>query len=460
MTAFRRTSSNFALERAVELARAFSKPLVVLEALRVDYPHASDRLHRFVIEGMRDNARALASRRVSYFPYVETAPGAGQGLVATLARDSCAIVTDDCPAFFLPRMLARAAATVRVRVEAVDSNGLLPMRAVPDPLKTARSFRAHMQRTLRTHLADWPSPIAWDALASPVPIPKAVAARWPPVPRRVLDHPDGLIARLPIDHGVGPAAMEGGPLAGRNALQRFVADRLGSYAGESRHPDVEGTSGLSPYLHFGHVSAHDVFSAVMTTERWTSRRLAPPSGGRRDGWWGVSAGAEAFLDQLLVWRELALNMCVTRPDDYGSYRSLPAWAQATLARHADDARPWIYSRRALETAGTHDALWNAAERQLVRDGWMHNYLRMLWGKKIVEWSPTPQTALARMIAIMNRYAVDGRDPNSYAGYLWTLGRYDRPWGPERPIFGTVRYMSSESARRKLHVRKFLAKYRP
>jgi deoxyribodipyrimidine photo-lyase len=201
-----------------------------------------------------------------------------------------------------------------------------------------------------------------------------------------------------------------------------------------------------------------VFSAVMTAERWTTRKLGRAATGARQGWWGVPAGAEAFLDQLITWRELGFNMCATRPRDPARFSSLPGWAIATLERHARDRRRWIYSRDQLASAATHDAVWNAAQRQLTRDGWMHNYLRMLWGKKILEWSASPEEALETMTAIMNEQALDGCDPNSYSGYFWTLGRYDRPWAPERPIFGTVRYMSSDNTRRKLKMTNFMEEY--
>ncbi len=150
-------------------------------------------------------------------------------------------------------------------------------------------------------------------------------------------------------------------------------------------------------------------------------------------------------------------MCQKR-DDYDQYESLPDWAQATLAKHAGDPRKFVYSLAELAAARTHDPLWNAAQRQLLADGRMHNYLRMLWGKKILEWSPSPRAALSQMIELNDKYALDGRDPNSYSGIFWTLGRYDRPWGPERPIFGTVRYMSSDNTARKLDVKGYLARH--
>jgi deoxyribodipyrimidine photo-lyase len=461
MTAFRRLSSNFALQHAADQARHFGRPLVILEALRSDYPFASDRLHRFVINGMAEHARALADTPVTYFPYVEPAPGAGRGLLATLARHAVVVVTDDYPCFFLPRMVAAAAAGIDARLEVVDSNGLMPMRATGRTFVTAFSFRAHLQRELPAQLVEWPVPLDLSDLPAPPAslVDEAVTSRWRPTPLADLDRPDTLIASLPIDHAVRTAPMRGGSGPARAALRLFANERLARYADDHSHPDAHGTSGLSPWLHFGHLSAHEVFEAIMTAERWTSRKLTGSAGGARAGWWHASAGAEAFLDQLITWRELGFNMCATRPDDYASFDSLPAWAQTTLDAHASDPRQYLYTFDEFEQARTHDEVWNAAQRQLTRDGWMHNYLRMLWAKKILEWSSSPREALATMIALMDKHAVDGRDPNSYTGYCWTLGRYDRPWAPERPIFGTIRYMSSANTVKKLRMKNYLATYR-
>ena len=250
--------------------------------------------------------------------------------------------------------------------------------------------------------------------------------------------------------------MRGGSDAAAGTLSRFLDAGLPHYADHHNHPDANCTSRLSPYLHFGHISVHQVFAALMTRERWTTRRLAKRGGGAREGWWGVSASAEAFLDQLVVWRELAYNGCEWTPG-FSRYASVPDWAKHTLAAHASDRRPHRYGFATLDAAATHDEVWNAAQRQLKAEGWFHGYLRMLWGKKILEWSPGPEAALDRMARLMDRYSLDGRDPNSYAGYTWVLGRYDRPW-PERPIFGTVRTMTSASARRKLRMKEFLLKY--
>jgi deoxyribodipyrimidine photo-lyase len=235
-----------------------------------------------------------------------------------------------------------------------------------------------------------------------------------------------------------------------------VTERLPKYVEDHSDPDTEATSGLSPYLHFGHISAHDVFETVMTAERWTSRKLGTGRRGQREGWWGASVNAEAFLDQLITWREVGYNMCALQPDDYDHFDSLPAWARATLDKHAADTREFTYTRDQFMSADTHDPVWNAAQLQLAATGTCHNYMRMLWGKKILEWTASPDEALETMIDVMNRFALDGRNPNSYTGYCWTLGRYDRPWAPEREIFGVIRFMSSANTVKKLRMKKYLA----
>ena len=462
MIAARRASWNFALDRAIAHARTLDKPLIVFEALEADYPWASDRLHAFVIDGMADNAAAFAKSPVTYFPYVEPKPGGGRGLLEALANAACVVVTDDFPSFFLPRLVAAAAARLDVRLEAVDSNGLLPMSAADKAFSTAASFRRFVQKELPGHLRVVPeaTPLARLRLPTLSALPEPVASRWPAITARVLANSTSAVAALPIDHAVPVAAMRGGSTAGRDTLRHFVTRKLSGYAELNSEPESDQTSHLSPYLHFGHVSAHQVFDSVMGHEGWSVRRVIGKKVlGAREGWWEVSASAERFLDQVVTWRELGYNMCVRRPDDYASYDSLPQWARDSLEEHRRDKRPFLYDRDAFERGATHDRLWNAAQGQLRRDGWMHNYMRMLWGKKILEWSKTPQEALDHMTAIMNRWSLDGRNPNSYSGYFWTLGRYDRPW-PERDVFGVIRYMSSANTARKFSVKNYIEEFAP
>ena len=453
----RRARSNFALDRAVAWADALRKPLLVLEALRCDYRWASDRFHQFVIDGMRDNAQAFARARVSYYPYLEPTPRASRGLLETLASRAALVVTDRSPVFDLADLVAAAARRIRGRLEEVDSYGVVPLDAPASVFPTAYAFRRYLQRTLPDFLEQRPaSELTARDRRMAGPLPDEVRARWPSADAWWTR--DDSLASLPLDHAVGAVETRGGSVAAADRLQAFLQTGLARYAETRAHPDEAVTSGLSPYLHFGHVSSHDVLQAVLDHEAWNPSRLATKASGAREGWWGLTANAEAFLDQVITWRELGGNG--TRLARYTEYDTLPVWAQTTLARHASDPRPALYSLETFAAAETHDPLWNAAQRQLAREGVMHNYLRMLWGKKILEWTPTPQDALAVMIDLNNRYALDGRDPNSYSGIFWVLGRYDRPWGPERPVFGTIRYMTSESAARKLRLKTYLERYGP
>ncbi|HEU4723901.1 MAG TPA: deoxyribodipyrimidine photolyase [Candidatus Eisenbacteria bacterium] len=455
----RRPRWNFGLQRAVEWAERLRKPIVILEALRCDYPWASDRFHRFILDGMAANARAFEGRPVLYYPYVEPALGAGKGLLAALAARAAVVVTDDFPAFMIPRMTDAAARRIETRFESVDSNGLFPMRATETVFPTAYAFRRHLQRALPQHLREFPEadPFAGANLLPAPVIPNEIARRWPAATAALLAGDAAALAALPIDHTVGVAPMRGGAAVASEVVGRFVAERLARYPEDRNEPELEGTSGLSPYLHFGHVAAHEVFAAVAAHQEWSTDRLAARATGQRADWWGMSEAAEAFLDQLITWRELGYNFCAHR-EDYDRYESLPDWARRTLEKHASDPRPRVYTVDELEAARTHDPLWNAAMNQMKREGWFHNYLRMLWGKKILEWSDSPRAALEAMIHLMNKWSLDGRNPNSYSGYAWTLGRYDRAWGPERPIFGTIRYMSSDNTARKFRVKEYIRKY--
>ena len=456
-TAARRTAHNFGLQHAIHHANLLGKPLLVLEALQVNYPFASERLHKLMLDGMAENRVIFAQHGVQHFAYVEPRPAAARGLLLALAQHAAVVVTDDAPQGFLPRMVQAAAQKLPVRLEAVDSVGLLPRSVAGRSFATAHAFRTFLQRALPPELEQFPQaqPLAALQVRVPVALDAAILARWPQATAEVLA--GRTLGQLPIDHTVLPPATRGGARAADALLAAFVATRLTRYPEDRNHPDRDGASGLSPYLHTGHLSPHAVFLALAAAEDWHPGRLGVPNRGARTGWWGLSAAAEAFVDQLVTWRELGHLEAAFTPR-YDEFATLPAWAQRTLQAHAHDPRPVLYTPEQLETAQTHDPLWNAAQRQLVQDGRMHNYLRMLWGKQILAWSPSPEDALAVMLRLNDRYALDGRDPNSVAGIQWVLGRYDRPWGPERPIFGTVRYMTSANTARKLETRQFVARY--
>lgn len=416
MTSARRTHASFALQRAVEWANALRKPLVVLEGLRDDYRWRSDRFDRFVTDGMHDNAARCAVVGIRYVAHV----GPGKGMLEAFARRACVVIADDSPAFFFPRMLAAApaAARVTVRFEAIDGNGVTPLRDAPRAFAMAFHYRRWLAPRLRGYLSDAPAidPLASLARVSAPDLEREVK-RWS--------------SALPRHSGRGGAESAHATLgAFTDALEHYPEDR--------NHPDRAATSGLSPYLHFGQIGAHEIVDAIG----------APFTLGGEDP-------RSAFLTQVLVWRELGFNFCAHR-EDYDRWESLPDWARATLEKHAKDPRKRLPFAR-LEAAESGDPLWDAAQRQLVREGVIHNYLRMLWGKRLIEWAPTPQRALEWAIELNNTHALDGRDPNSYSGIFWCFGRYDRPW-PESPVFGQVRRMTSASALKKLKVKEYLLRH--
>ncbi len=453
MIAARRPHSNYALSRAIELAREHQVGVIVLEPLRCDYPWASDRLHRFVIQGMIDNREAFADSPVRYYPYVEPTKRAGKGLLEALAARAVAVVTDEFPCFFLPRMMDAAGARIRVQFEQVDNSGLLPLHAPEREFTVAHSFRRWLQKYLRPHLDHPPAEQPLRGLRLPQPkLPAEITKRWAPTDLNTLD-----LSTLPIDHSVPPAPDRGGWKTARRNLANWLEHGLPRYA-ESRNDVADPVaSGLSPWLHFGHLSSWEILGALAKRENWAPDNMTGATDGKR-GWWGMSDNAEAFLDELVTWRELGYQWCHKHPGDYDRYESLPQFALETLRQHVRDSRQYLYTTDQFEAAATHDEIWNAAQRQLVGQGRIHNYLRMLWGKCIMAWSKTPQDALQTMIHLNNKYALDGRDPNSYSGIMWCLGRFDRAWGPERPVFGKVRYMTSASTRRKLNLDAYLARW--
>ena len=460
MIAFRRTRWNFSLQRAVEWSLELNKPLLVFEPLRVGYGWASERFHRFVVDGMADNKERFEKANATYYAYVEPFPDADKGLLATLVSKACVVITDDFPAFFIPRMIEAVSKSLPVCLEKVDSNGLLPMRATDKEFTAAQFFRRFLQKELPSHLSRLPEadPLKGKKLPDPVSVPTTVLKKWPALSPELLRGDPKALSDFEINHRVPPVERRGGPKEGSKTLSRFLDAKLSLYPENRNHPDEDGTSGLSPYLHFGHVSVHEIFQRLAEKEEWTPDHLQQKVTGGRAGWWHMSEAAEAFLDELITWREIGFNLCSLR-EDYARYESLPDWALKTLAAHAKDRRRYLYSLGDLEAAATHDPLWNAAQTQLLTEGRIHNYLRMVWGKKILEWTPSPPEALEVMIELNNKYALDGRDPNSYSGIFWCLGRYDRAWGPERPIFGKVRYMSSENTTRKLRLSEYMETYR-
>jgi deoxyribodipyrimidine photo-lyase len=310
-------------------------------------------------------------------------------------------------------------------VYAIDANGVVPMREMKQEEYAARTIRPKIHRLLPAYL--WP-------IEEINPKIKSATLELNFAEETSLENPNiaALLRGTSIDHSVAPSWLYRG---GRNeALQRlntFVSKRLKNYNQGRNITGEHWTSELSPYLHFGYISAMEVALAALHAD-------APAD------------CIDAFLEELIVRRELSYNFCHFNPK-HATIEALPAWARQTIFAHVKDERPHVYSPEQFEAAATHDEIWNLAQRELLATGKIHNYVRMLWGKKIIEWSATPQEALATMIRLHHRYALDGRNPNTYTGILWCFGKHDRAWGPQRPVFGLVRYMTSASTRRKINL---------
>ena len=419
----RRAESNHALAYAAELANQLRLPVLFYEGLTCSYPHANDRLHTFLLEGVAETARRLAKLGIGYVFHLRRRRADPNDALYRLAQDAAAIVTDDYPVFVATSHNTSVPPKTGVPYYAVDSSCIVPMYRLEKQEYAAYTIRPKIQRMLGDCL-------------KPVP-PVRVNHKWKgpaAVAHTVVDAENisALVSSCEIDHTVPPARdFRGGRAAAEQHLGHFLEHNLRRYAKHKNQPSERATSQLSPYLHFGHLSSLEVALAVRAYA--TEHKLI----------------ADEYLEELIVRRELAFNFALRSPV-IDSLDALPAWARTTLAKHAADRRDHSYTRDEFERAATHDALWNAAQREMLTRGVIHGYYRMYWGKKIIEWSRTPQDALATMLHIHDRYALDGRDPNTYANCLWCFGLHDRPWG-ERPAFGLIRYMSLDGMRRKTEV---------
>ena len=460
MVANRRLAYNYSLDRAIDYAIRLNKPLLVVESLAKGYPWSSPRFHHFVMKGMQDNIAVSDNVPLSYYPFVETDRCPQSGMLSAFSKNACLVITDDFPCFFIPQLLKIVGRTVPCRAEAIDSNGIMPMRVESRLFTTAYSFRRHCQKVLPAWLGQSPSPAPLLHLKLPMlkSLGDELRARWPSAEGRLAAGQTSWMQSVSTKFQTPVTQYAGGRNAALQNWKNFKARRLNAYHVLRNHVDENATSCLSPYLHFGHISTHEIVGDILEREGRTPDSLTSSTvDGRRAGWWRMSEPAEAFLDQLITWREIGFNRCANDPQ-YASFDTLPEWSLATLEKHRADARPYLYSMEEFDQALTHDPLWNAAQNQLRLDGVIHNYLRMLWGKKILHWSESPEAALGTMIELNNKYALDGRNPNSYSGIFWCLGRFDRAWGPERPVFGKVRYMTSENTARKYNVKSYIENY--
>jgi deoxyribodipyrimidine photo-lyase len=411
---------NAALDVAVAAGNELNKPVIVFFAPVPFYPYANLRHYRFLNAGIPDIAEALEKRNIGFvlrrFPEFSLLRFCDEVKAAL-------VVGDENPMREPESWRIEAARKLRIPFWTVDADVIVPSKLLEKAQYAAHIIRPRLEAHLEQFLVE--------------PTNAMTRVSW--------KKPKGILSLAPdfditqdwkLDRSVSPVSQwQAGSKEGLRLLVEFVKHKLPGYGTGRNKPENDHTSRLSPYLHFGHIGPLTIALAVRNSD-------AP------------KADKEAFLNQIITWRELSINLVRFNPD-YDNFECGEAWAHRTLAKHAKDRRPVVYTEAQLENAETHDPLWNAAQMQMVDTGWMHNYMRMYWAKKILEWSPSPAEAHGIAVRLNDKYELDGRDPNGYAGIAWSIvGKFDRPWF-ERPIFGQIRYMSGASTGKKFDSKKYI-----
>ena len=419
-----RARYNHALEYAVQQANKLGQMLLVGFGLMDDYPEANLRHYTFMLEGLTETSAALASRGIK----LVLRRGQPPEVALDLGRRASMIV---CDRGYLRhqrtwrKLVARQASCPVVQVE---SDVVVPVEVVSDKTEyAARTIRPKIHRHLASYLVAF----------------KQSKVKHPSLGLKVkgieLGDTEALLRKLNLDRSVPPVSdwLKGGTSRALERFDGFIRHRLKYYDQHSNQPQTNDISHMSPYLHFGQISPLQLALKISRVSD------------------SLQTVRDAYIEQLIVRRELAMNFA-NYTSDYDAYTCIPGWAQKTLADHRQDKREYNYSQQQLENAGTHDPYWNASMMEMKHTGFMHNYMRMYWGKKILEWSSTPQKAFRTTLAINNKYFLDGRDPNSYTGVAWIYGVHDRAW-TERPIFGKTRYMAASGLERKCDITAYIKK---
>ncbi len=410
-----RAEYNHALEYAVQKANELGQPLLVIFGLMEDYPSANARHYAFMLEGLKDAGETLRERGIKFV----IGKGSPDTVALRYSERASSIVTDG--SYLRPEKSwkERVAKGASCSVIGVESNVVVPVELASSKREhAARTLRPKIQKHLDRFLVELESTkVEHSSLGLDVE------------DGLDLSDVDAVLENMDLDRGAWPLRemYTGGATAGKEALRRFLKKNFAEYVEHRNQPQTSDVSHMSKYLHYGHLSPVYVVLEVMN------------SGGPQDD-------VDSYLEEVVVRRELSINFCHYTPD-YDSYSCLPDWAKKTLEEHKDDEREYVYSLKQLENAATHDPYWNAAMKEMLHTGYMHNYMRMYWGKKILEWSLTPKEAYETTLYLNNKYFVDGRDPNSYANVAWIFGQHDRGW-KEREVFGKVRYMSENGLKRK------------
>ena len=423
MQSSQRAEQNHALEYAVQRANEMGQRLLVVFGLTDDYPEANLRHYAFMLQGLKDAQESLRDRGIK----MVVRKGSPDEVAIDAGRDASLIVTD-C-GYLRPQR--------RWREKVAREAGCLMMQVESDvvvPVGLASGKQEHAARTLRPKIGEYLEDFL--VVLSPTKVEKQSTNMQQD--GLDLSNIDKVLDGMDLDRSVGALShlYKGGTSEAKKLFRRFLKNSFDGYDKHRNQPQTDDVSHMSKYLHFGHISPI-----------WLALEARKSEAGKDN--------VESFVEELVVRRELSINF-VFYNNEYDSYSNLPGWATETLLEHEEDEREYTYTRKQLENAETHDQYWNAAMREMVHTGYMHNYMRMYWGKKILEWSNTPEHAYRTTLYLNNKYFLDGRDPNSFANVAWIFGQHDRGW-PEREVYGKVRYMSAGGLKRKAKPEQYVEK---
>lgn len=419
MQASQRARYNHALEYAIDSANSMNKPLVVYFGLTDAFPEANERHYHFMLEGLKEVRQSLQERGITMVIRHESPE---KGAVA-LSKDAGMLITDR-GYLRIHKLWRNYVATHAIcPVIQVESDVIVPV-------ETALAKEAYSAATLRprikAYLSNYLLPVEEHDLK--------VQSLQLGIASVDVSYIAKLLSTMTIERSIKPVAqLRGGSSKAETLLSAFISSYLDRYQELKNDPTAHCVSRMSPYLHFGHISPLYIALEILKTN---------------------SLDTDAYLEELIVRRELSMNYVNYNPH-YDTFDGLPRWAQQALNEHAFDPREYTYSREELENSSTHDTYWNAAQREMMVTGYMHGYMRMYWGKKILEWNRSPVEAFNTAVTLNNKYQLDGRDPNSYTGIAWCFGKHDRPWA-RRPVFGTIRYMSAAGLKRHFDIEKYVS----
>jgi len=431
MSRDQRVRHNWALLFARHKAAVMQQPLVVVFTLAPSFLGAPLRHYDFMLKGLQEVEADLRALNISFILLQNEPAEALPRFANTCFANTCfanninagAVVTDYSPLHISRRWKNAIAEQLTIPIYEVDAHNIVPCWLASPKLEySARTIRPKINALLGDFLTPFPE---LEPLQTP---PEQPLVEW-----------KSILQKLHADPSV-PAVdwLLPGEKAAADCLNNFVQHKLSGYAVQRNDPNAGAISNLSPYLHFGQISAQFIATKVMASHAPEEDR-------------------KAFLEELIVRRELSENYCAYN-EHYDSYEGIPNWAKETLAKHSSDKREYLYTVEEFERSATHEPLWNAAQRELVQSGKIHGYMRMYWAKKILEWSRTPMEAFDIAIALNDRYALDGRDPNGYTGVAWSIGGvHDRPWF-ERAVYGKIRYMNANGCARKFDVKRYMAQW--